>query len=58
MKNQYGGGDCLKGGGGAWTIYRFKGWLCKKEGDGVFEGGWYPDTHYVIFVSLLSFQVK
>ena len=28
-----------RGGGGAWTICRFKGVVGKKEGGGVFEGG-------------------
>ena len=32
--------------GGAWTVHRFKGGLGKKEGGGVFEGGWYPNAHY------------
>ena len=31
---------------GAWTVYRFKEGLGKKEGESVFEGGWYPDAHY------------
>ena len=31
------GGIALKGGGGAWTVCKFKGGLDKKEG-GVFEG--------------------
>ena len=30
-------GDCLKG--GLWTVCRFKGWLGKKEGGGIFEEG-------------------
>ena len=30
MKNQYKGGDCLKK--GAWTVYKFKWGLGKKEG--------------------------
>ena len=37
-------GDCLKR--GAWTVCRFKGGLGKKEGVGVFEGGWYPNVCY------------
>ena len=37
MKNQDGGGNCLKR--GAWTVFRFKGRLGKKEEGGVFEGG-------------------
>ena len=36
MKNQYIRGNHLKG--GAWTIWRFKGELCKKEEGDVFEG--------------------
>ena len=48
LKNQYVGGDCLKRGGGAWTVCWFKGGLGKKEEDGVFEvGGWYPKAYYV-----------
>ena len=39
MKNQYRGGDCLKKGGGGWTVCRFKGGLGKKEGGGVFLRG-------------------
>ena len=39
-------GDCLKRGGGVWTVCRFKGGLGKKEGGGVFKGGWYPNAHY------------
>ena len=43
MKNQYRGWDCLKRGGGAWTVCRFiKGGLGKKEGGGVFEGELIP----------------
>ena len=38
------------GGGGAWTVCRFKKGLGKKEGGGVFEGGGgeggYPIAHY------------
>ena len=40
-----GGGACLKG--GAWTVCQFIGGLGKK-GAGVFKGGWYPNTHYVL----------
>ena len=43
-KNQYIGENCLKW--GVWTVCRFKGRLVKKEGVGVFEGGWYPNAHY------------
>ena len=32
-------GDCLKRGGGAWTVCRFKEGLGKKEEGSVFEGG-------------------
>ena len=45
MKKQYRRGDCLKR--GALTVCRFKGGLGKKDGEGVFEGSWYPNTHYV-----------
>ena len=45
-KNQYMGRNCLKGGGGgAWTVCRFKevgGGLGIKEGGGVFEEGLIP----------------
>ena len=37
----YRGGDCLKR-GRAWTVYRFKKGLGKKEEGGVFEGGLIP----------------
>ena len=37
MKNQYIGGNCLKG--GAWTVCRFKRALAKKMEGGDFEGG-------------------
>ena len=40
MKNQYIWGKCLKGGGGAEKVLRFKGGgLAKKGRDGVFLGG-------------------
>ena len=40
MKNRYIWGNFLKWGGGvAWSICRFRGWLGKKKGDGGFEGG-------------------
>ena len=32
---------------GAWTVWRFKKGLGKKDGGGGFDGGWYPDAHYV-----------
>ena len=32
---------------GAWTVCIFKEGLSKKDGEGVFEGGWYPNTHNV-----------
>ena len=32
-------GDCLKRGGGAWTVCRFKGAWQEKGGGGVFEEG-------------------
>ena len=41
--------NCLKGGGGALTVGRFKGeGGLAKRGGGVFEGGWYSNAHYVI----------
>ena len=40
-KNQYTGGNCLKG-AGAWRALRFKGGLAKKRGI------WYPNAHYDI----------
>ena len=56
MKNQYRGGNCLKRGGGAWTVCRFRGsgGVGKKEEDGVFEGGWYPNAHYVVLPFLIN----
>ena len=42
-KNQYIGGFCKRI-GVAWTIYRFKGGLGKKERSGVFEWGRGVDT--------------
>ena len=45
MKNQYKGGNCLKGEG----LWQFKGGLGEEEGGGVFEGGWDPNAHYVYF---------
>ena len=32
MKNQYRGGNCLKKGGGAWTVCWFKGGAWQEEG--------------------------
>ena len=63
-KNQDRGGLPKRGrGGGAWTVYRFKGGG-KKEGGGWGEG-WYPNAHYAIkagwrdaFLSLWDFQLK
>ena len=45
MKNQYRGWDCLKR-WGLDSLSIYKGGLSKKEGGGVFEGGWYPNAHY------------
>ena len=40
MKNQYRGGNYLKKwGGGAWTVWQFKGELGKKEGVVFLIGG-------------------
>ena len=44
MKNQYGGGDYLKRGGGPWTVCRFKGGDLLRNSGGVFEGGRGIDT--------------
>ena len=41
-KKQYIGGNCIKKGGGAWIVCRFKRGLGKKDGGGVFEGGLTP----------------
>ena len=30
---------------GAWTVCRFKRGLGKKDGGGVFHGGWHPNAH-------------
>ena len=39
-KNKYRGEDCLKGGGGAWTVCRFKGGdLARKRGVVFLRGG-------------------
>ena len=43
--------NCLKEGGGAWTVYRFKRGLGKKEGGGVFEGGDTP--MHALYITLL-----
>ena len=42
MKNQYIGGDCLKGGGGLGQFADLRGELGRKEGGGVFEGALIP----------------
>ena len=44
-KNRYRGGNCLKKGGGAWTICRFKEGAWQERRGVVFEGGGYPDAH-------------
>ena len=52
-KNQYIGRNCLKRGG----LEQFKdlgGGLGKKKGDDVFEGGSYPNAHYVFIETKLS----
>ena len=41
----------------AWTVFRFKGGLGKKEGGGVFEGGWFPNAHYAV-KKVLEFTEK
>ena len=38
-KNQYIWGDCLKRGGGAWTVCRSKRGAWQERGGGVFDGG-------------------
>ena len=45
-KNQYIGGTALKGGGGAWTVRRFKGGLPKKRGWSFWGGGTKPKYIY------------
>ena len=46
-KNQYIGGNCLKGRG--WTVCQFKGEGWQERGGAVFEGkGLIPDAHYMI----------
>ena len=42
------GGNFLKGGGGAWTVFRFKVGLAEEEGGGVFEGGGYTPIHAMV----------
>ena len=44
--NIKGGGDCLKGGRGIWTVCWFKEGLGKKEGVVFLRGVWYLDPHY------------
>ena len=39
-------GNCPKKGGGAWTVWRFKGGLSKKEGIVFLRGSRYPNAHY------------
>ena len=43
-------GDCLKRGGGAWTVFRFKGRAWQEGGGGVFEVGLIPNVHYGIIL--------
>ena len=38
---------------GAWTFYRFKGGLGKKEG-----GRWYPNAHYVTWNIAIVFSLN
>ena len=41
---------------GACIVCRFKGaGFGKKEGDGVFDGGWYPNAHYEKVTDVLAF---
>ena len=42
QKTNIEGGLLNKGGGGAWTVHRFKGGLDEKEGVGVFGVGLIP----------------
>ena len=42
-------GDCLNRGWGSWTFCTFKMGLCKKE-RGVFEGDWYPDAYFDMYM--------
>ena len=44
MINQYEGALPKKG---VWTVWQFKGELYKKDRDGVFEGGWYPNARCI-----------
>ena len=54
-KNQYRGGDCLKGGIG--QSANLKGSWHKRWGSVFEEGGWYPDAHYAITGNLLIFYI-
>ena len=40
---------------GAWTVYRFKVGLSKKEGMLFLRGGWYPNAHYVEILVLNTY---
>ena len=54
--NQYRGGLPKKR---AWTVFKFKGqgaW--QEKGDGVFEGGWYPNAHFGIVICGKTGQLK
>ena len=46
MKNQYIGRVGLPKKGGPGKFANLREGLGKKEGSGVFEGGWYPNAHY------------
>ena len=58
MKNQYRGGNCLKRGGPGQFADLGGGGGGKKEGDGVFEGGWYPNAHYVVLPFLINYELN
>ena len=45
-KNQYMGSVGLPKKGGLGKFANLREGLGKKEGSGVFEGGWYPNAHY------------
>ena len=47
-----------KKGGGAWTVFRFKGGLGKKEGVVLLSGGWYPNAHNVLGYKMSTFSAS
>ena len=49
LKNQYIGGDCLKG-GGLGQFVDLRGELNKKDGVFLRGEGWYPNAHYDYYV--------